>query len=256
MLGILTVSPVMAKGESDNLKETRKLNIENTITITKQPNELSLNCVSDINSVLDCRNVCNSDMDKKLESTPIPISTPKPTVTPTTKPTKEPKKTISPTVEPTQHPTSKPTVKPTKTPTPTIEPTETPEPTIEPTEEPVKNTYNGNYSESDVDLLAHLIYAEADNEGAKCQYYVGSVVLNRLASGEWGDTLYSVIYARGQYACTWDGNIEKTPDDEAYEIARDLLENGSVLPSKVIYSAEFVQNNVYCKIKNMYFCYD
>jgi hypothetical protein len=87
-------------------------------------------------------------------------------------------------------------------------------------------------------------------------YGVGSVVLNRVASEYFPDTMYEVIYQKGQYACTWDGNIEKEPNERAYKIAEDLLRNGSVLPANVIFQAEFKQGDgVYSKVQNMYFCY-
>ena len=88
------------------------------------------------------------------------------------------------------------------------------------------------------------------------RYGVGSVVLNRVEDECFTDTLYNVIYQKGQYQCTWDGNINKTPDERAYRIAMDLLNNGSIFPSDVVYQAEFKQGSgVYSKIQNIYFCH-
>lgn len=133
----------------------------------------------------------------------------------------------------------------------TVEPT-TIEPTIEPTVEPCP------YDKEELSLLAHLINAEAGSDWCTddMQYYVGSVVLNRMASDRYPDTMYDVIYQKGQYACINNGHINKTPCDRAWEIAEDLLVNGSVLPSKVVYQAEFRQGKgTYCIEQNMYFCY-
>jgi hypothetical protein len=59
-----------------------------------------------------------------------------------------------------------------------------------------------------------------------------------------------------QYACILDGNIEKEPNDRAYEIAEDLLRNGSMLPENVIFQAQFEQGDgIYEKVQNMYFCF-
>lgn len=107
-------------------------------------------------------------------------------------------------------------------------------------------------------LLAHLIYAEAGSDWCsdKMQMYVGSVVLNRMAYWWYPDTMYDVIYQKGQYACTWDGNFEKEPNQRAWDMAKYLLINGSQLPSNVIFQAEFKQGDgVYEKVQNMYFCY-
>jgi len=113
-------------------------------------------------------------------------------------------------------------------------------------------------NEEDIELLAHLIFAEAGSDWIEDEtlYYVGSVVLNRVNSDLFPDTIYEVIYQRGQYACTWDGNINKTPTERCYVIAEDLLRNGSVLPEEVVFQAEFTQGSgVYAYQDNLYFCY-
>lgn len=114
------------------------------------------------------------------------------------------------------------------------------------------------YTQEDLELLAHVIYAEAGSDYCtdEMRYGVGSVVLNRVEDECFPDTLYNVIYQKGQYQCTWDGNINKTPDERAYRIAMYLLNNGSIFPSDVVYQAEFKQGSgVYSKIQNIYFCH-
>ncbi len=54
-------------------------------------------------------------------------------------------------------------------------------------------------SYSDAYLLACLVSMEAGNESYEGQLAVANVVLNRLKSGSWGSTMYSVIYASGQF---------------------------------------------------------
>lgn len=113
------------------------------------------------------------------------------------------------------------------------------------------------YSESDLSLLAHLIYAECGSSWCsdKMLYYAGSVVLNRVKSNKFPNSIHDVIYAHGQYAPTWNGAINKTPDERAWRIAKDLLVNGSVLPENVVFQAEFTQGSgVYEKVQNEYFC--
>ena len=113
--------------------------------------------------------------------------------------------------------------------------------------------------EEELYMLSHLIYAEAGSE--KCsdttRYYVGSVVLNRMKSDLFKeDTMKGVIFAKGQYSCTWIGTYYNEPTERCIEIARDLLENGSVLPENVVFQAEFKQGDgVYDYIDNTYFCY-
>lgn len=128
----------------------------------------------------------------------------------------------------------------------------------------IMEDYKDSYEELEVIdeyelyLLACLINAEAGSNWCsdKMQYYVGSVVLNRVDSYEFPNTIYDVIYQKGQYACIDNGSINNKPCDRALRIAEDLLTNGSVLPKNVIFQAEFKQGNgTYCKEQNMYFCY-
>lgn len=109
----------------------------------------------------------------------------------------------------------------------------------------------------DLELLAHLIYSEVGDDGEEAMYYAGSVVLNRMKNHEYPDDLYSVIYQKGQYEVTWNGGLYKEePSDIAYEVAADLLEEGSILPEGVVYQAEFKQGSgTFEIIGDTYFCY-
>lgn len=98
------------------------------------------------------------------------------------------------------------------------------------------------YEQSDVyeitsverEMLARLVYREANTESIDCQKAIVSVVFNRLASGYWGDTLEEVVYAENQFApasllyCT-------TPTETNYEAVDYVLENGSIIDSYVLY---------------------
>ena len=68
-----------------------------------------------------------------------------------------------------------------------------------------------NLNAYDLYYMAHLLYAEAGSSWCsdELQLYVGSVVLNRVESDQFPNTIRDVIYQDGQYACTWDGNFEK-----------------------------------------------
>jgi len=110
----------------------------------------------------------------------------------------------------------------------------------------------------DLEILAHLLVGEAGSDWCsdKMIYYVGSVVLNRLAADDFPDTIEGVVFEKGQYACTWDGNYYREPSERHYRIAEDLLRNGSLLPVDVVFQAQFEQGSkTYAKVQNMYFCY-
>lgn len=109
------------------------------------------------------------------------------------------------------------------------------------------------------ELLAKLIYAEAGTCSEQTQYYVGSVVLNRMKDSSYPDTMTEVIYQvepTVQYGCTVDGNIDKEPITRTYEIADDLLRYGSIAPSNVVFQSEYIQGTgTWKSIDGIYFCY-
>lgn len=114
-------------------------------------------------------------------------------------------------------------------------------------------------NQDDLELLARLIHAEVGCiQDDECLYYCGSVVLNRVAAGDFPDTIREVIYQNEpvQYACTIDGNINEEPTEREYEIAADILRHGSYIPSNVIYQSEFTQGSrEYKRFENVIFCY-
>ena len=108
-----------------------------------------------------------------------------------------------------------------------------------------------------LEMLAHLIYAESGSDycSDEMQLYVGSVVLNRINSDEFPNTMHEVIEQPGQYAVrNYYMNMEI--NDRAYNNAIELLLNGSKLPDNVVFQANFRQGSeLYKKVDNMYFCY-
>ena len=112
------------------------------------------------------------------------------------------------------------------------------------------------YSEEDLYVLAHVICGECQCYPDQEQLYVGSVVLNRVKSNRYPNTISGVVFQRGQYACTWDGNYYRTPTDRNWANAKYLLEHGSVLPDNVVYQSGARQGKgVYTKTKWHYYCY-
>lgn len=79
------------------------------------------------------------------------------------------------------------------------------------------------YSSSDVALLARLIYAEARGETYKGQVAVGAVVLNRVKSSSFPNTIAGVIYQPYAFTCVQDGQINYSPNSTAYAAAKDAM---------------------------------
>lgn len=78
------------------------------------------------------------------------------------------------------------------------------------------------------DLLARLINGEARGETYKGQVAVGAVVMNRVKSPKFPNTIAGVIYQKGQFSCVTDGQINKPIDKNStvYKAAKEAL-NGS-----------------------------
>lgn len=72
-------------------------------------------------------------------------------------------------------------------------------------------------------LLARLIYGESRGEPYKGQVAVGAVVLNRVESSEFPNSISGVIYQSGAFSVVSDGQINLSPDDTALKAARDAL---------------------------------
>lgn len=83
----------------------------------------------------------------------------------------------------------------------------------------------GTYTGTEIQLLAALIQAEAGNS-EDGMLAVGTIVMNRVGSDRFPDTIEEVIFQTGQFAVTWDGALERalaSPDVDALRIAADIL---------------------------------
>ena len=86
----------------------------------------------------------------------------------------------------------------------------------------------------DVDLLARLISAEARGEPYTGQVAVGAVVMNRVKSPAFPNTMSGVIYQSGAFSCLQDGQFWKPVADSAYKAAREAI-NGADPSGGAIY---------------------
>lgn len=84
----------------------------------------------------------------------------------------------------------------------------------------------GGFSESDLDLLATIISAEARGEPYEGQVAVGAVIMNRISHPSFPNTLSGVIYQPGAFSCLYDGGVNAAVADSAYTAAREAI-NGS-----------------------------
>ncbi len=79
------------------------------------------------------------------------------------------------------------------------------------------------------ELLAALIFCEAGNQPYKGQVAVGAVVLNRIKSKTYPDSMKEVIYQRGQFGPAGSGWLNRVLQNKSYtktawKAAADALE--------------------------------
>ena len=120
-------------------------------------------------------------------------------------------------------------------------------------------TYAYNITSSEREMLARLLYREANTESLECQMAVVSVVINRWQNGKWGNSVKEVINSPGQFSTSH--LIPRTTPTELNYTAVDLvLKNGSTLPAYCMYFRskhhfDWKGYEPYAQINNTYFGY-
>lgn len=85
------------------------------------------------------------------------------------------------------------------------------------------NTQQVAQSSSDLYLLAKTVYAEARGEPYEGQVAVAAVILNRVESPDFPNTIAEVIYQPWAFTAVHDGQINLEPNETAYSAARDAM---------------------------------
>lgn len=76
---------------------------------------------------------------------------------------------------------------------------------------------------SDLNLLARVVHGEARGEPYKGKVAVAAVVLNRVESSSFPNTIAGVVYQSGAFSAVKDGQINLTPDSESIRAAQDAM---------------------------------
>lgn len=85
------------------------------------------------------------------------------------------------------------------------------------------STSSGSSNSSDLNLLARLVYGEARGEPYTGQVAVAAVVLNRVKSSKFPNSIAGVIYQPGAFDVVSDGQINMSPNSTAIKAAQDAL---------------------------------
>lgn len=84
-------------------------------------------------------------------------------------------------------------------------------------------TNSGSLSNSDLYLLSCCIYGEARGESYTGKVAVAAVILNRVKSSSFPNSISGVIYQAGAFTCVSDGQINLGTNDECTRAAQDAM---------------------------------
>ena len=85
------------------------------------------------------------------------------------------------------------------------------------------NSSTSSSNSTNLNLLSRLVYGEARGEPYAGQVAVAAVVLNRVKSSSFPNTVAGVIYQSGAFDVVSDGQINLTPNETAKKAAQDAL---------------------------------
>ena len=93
---------------------------------------------------------------------------------------------------------------------------------------------SSKFSDQDIQLMAQTVHGEARGEPYIGQVAVAAVIINRVESPLFPDTVSGVIFQPGAFTAVSDGQIWLTPNETAYRAVRDAI-NGWDPSGEAIY---------------------
>ena len=106
-----------------------------------------------------------------------------------------------------------------------------------------------------LELLERCVMAEGGGESYDCQVAIACVIINRVLSDKYPDSIDGVIKQKGQFS-TWPGMIKKAvPTNEVKQAVREAL-TSEVIPENVLYFRAGRYHKWatrYCRMDNTYF---
>ena len=112
------------------------------------------------------------------------------------------------------------------------------------------------YRDDEIFWLARIIYAESRGEPMNGKIAVANTVLNRVASSEFPNTIYSVIFDRKyavQYQPTVNGEIYNTPDNASVVAAKRALEGENMVGDCLYFLNPRIATNNWIVLNRQYY---
>lgn len=90
-------------------------------------------------------------------------------------------------------------------------------------------------NQKDLQLMAQLIESESGNQPFEGKLAVGTVIMNRIQSDEFPDTIRDVIFQKGQFQVVGNGKIYNEPSEDSLEAAKEIMNGKRVFNTDVLY---------------------
>lgn len=111
------------------------------------------------------------------------------------------------------------------------------------TEKPKEEKKTDGYSDADIRLLAQLINAEAKGESFDGKVAVGNIVLNRVKSNKFPNTIRDVIYQPRQFQPVSNGAINNEPSEESVKAARESIKTNLIGDALYFYNPDIATDS-------------
>ena len=92
------------------------------------------------------------------------------------------------------------------------------------------------YNSGDLLWLSRIINAESGNQSLKGKIAVGNVVINRVRSSLFPNTIYNVLFQKNQFSPAISGSIYKTPSADSVRAAKLVIEGVTVVPTALFFN--------------------
>ena len=96
-------------------------------------------------------------------------------------------------------------------------------PKTAPPKKPTAANIPNGYSQNDIQLIANAVYGESRGEPYTGQVAVAAVILNRVNSATFPNTVSGVIFEPGAFTAVADGQIWLTPNENAKKAVLDAI---------------------------------
>lgn len=108
------------------------------------------------------------------------------------------------------------------------------------------------YNAEDLNWLSHIINAESGNQPLAGKIAVGNVVLNRVASSTFPNTVYSVVFQPGQFTPAATGTIYAEPNAESIVAAKLCLDGANVAGNALFFFNYHISGRCWAALNRPY----